>query len=98
MLCAEGTIELPTAQRDGSIFLGWKERGHSEIITSLSTNRSSYSGAVELTPCWSRAYSITWNLDGGTLENQEDLPQVIYLNAPNIDFTDLVPQKAKSGL
>lgn len=93
VLCAEGTIDLPTAQRDGSIFLGWKERGHNEIITSLSTNRSSYSGAVELTPCWSRAYSITWNLDGGTLENQEDLPQVIYLNAPNIDFTDLVPQK-----
>lgn len=93
VLCAEGTIDLPTAQYDGHIFLGWKERLHNELITTLSTNRSPNSGAVELTPYWTRAYYLTWNLGGGMLKNESDLPKVIYADAPAIDFTKFVPEK-----
>ena len=93
VLCAEGTIDLPTAQYNGYIFLGWKQRGYEELITTLSTNRSPNSGSVELTPYWTRAYNLTWNLADGTLENEADLPDVIYADAPTIDFTKLVPKK-----
>lgn len=93
VLCAEGTIDLPTAQCDGYIFLGWKQRGYNEFISTLSTNRSPYTGAVVLTPYWTRAYYITWNLGGGMLENESDLPQVIYADAPTIDFTKFIPEK-----
>ena len=90
VLRAEGTIELPTAQYDGYLFIGWKERGHDDLITSISTLRT---GSVELTPYWTRAYNLTWNLGGGTLENEADLPDVIYADAPTIDFTRFVPEK-----
>ncbi|MBR2870222.1 MAG: InlB B-repeat-containing protein [Clostridia bacterium] len=93
VLCAEGTIDLPTAQYNGYVFLGWKQRGYEELITTLSTNRLPNSGAVELTPYWTRAYEITWNLNGATLENEDQLPDMIYSGCPTIDFTQFVPQK-----
>ncbi len=91
ILRAEGSFNLPSVMGDSNqMFIGWKEKGHSEIITSISTNRTSN---VTLTPVFIRAYDITWNLSGGTLENEEDLPTVIYADAPAIDFTQLVPTK-----
>lgn len=90
VLRAEGTMELPTAQCNGYVFVGWKERGYNDLITSISTLRT---GSVELTPYWTPAYYLTWNLSGGTLDNEADLPEVIYAEAPMIDFTDFVPEK-----
>lgn len=90
VLRAEGTMELPTAKYDGYVFIGWKERGYSELITSINTLRT---GSVELTPYWVKAYYLTWNLGEGTLANENELPEVIYAGAPSIDFTSFVPHK-----
>lgn len=90
VLRAEGTIDLPTAKQDGFIFLGWVERGHSDLVKSISTLRTN---EVTLTARYARAYELTWNLNGGTLENEAELPTVIYADAPTIDFTQLVPEK-----
>ncbi|MBQ8426993.1 MAG: InlB B-repeat-containing protein, partial [Clostridia bacterium] len=90
VLRAEGSIALPTAKLDGYIFMGWKEDGQSDLITSISTLRTN---SVSLTPYFITAYDLTWNLAGGTLKNESELPTMIYANAPAIDFTKFVPEK-----
>ena len=90
VLRAEGSIDLPTVKKDGFIFRGWKERGHTDIITSISTNRTS---PVTVEAYYIRSYEFTLDLAGGTLENEADFPTVLYENAPTIDFTQFVPKK-----
>ena len=93
VLCAEGSINLPTAKSNGYAFVGWKitfPNASNDLITSLSTNRS---GRVTLAPYFTPAYSIEWKLNGGTLENESELPTVVYAGAPTIDFTKYVPTR-----
>lgn len=94
VLCAEGSIGLPTVNRNGYVFIGWKITSPSasnDLITSLSTNRSR--GKVTLKPYFTPAYSVEWDLKGGNLANESELPTVVYADAPTIDFTKYVPTK-----
>ena len=52
VLCGEGTIKLPTVYKKGYTFLGWKESGKNEVITMLTTNRTSQ---VTLIPYFKKA-------------------------------------------
>lgn len=93
VLCAEGSIDLPTVKRNGYAFVGWKITfpiASNDLITSLSTNRS---GRVTLEPYFTPAYSIEWKLNGGTLANESELPTLVYAGAPAIDFTKYVPTR-----
>ena len=90
VLRAEGSITLPTPQKNGYVFIGWKTDWQNDLITSIDKNRT---GTVSLKAWYTPAYGITWNLDGGTLENEAELPTVVYADCPSIDVTEFVPEK-----
>lgn len=90
VLCAEGKMDLPVPEKDGYVFIGWKTTWQNDLITSLDTNRT---GSVSLTAWYTPSHDIVWDLKGGTLANQSELPAAIYSDCPTIDFTKFVPEK-----
>lgn len=90
VLRAEGSVTLPVPQKDGYVFIGWKTTWQNDLVTSIDTNRT---GKVSLKAWYVVTKKVNWNLNGGSLENQSELPAYVYADGPSIDFTKFVPQK-----
>ncbi len=88
-------VQLPVPTREGYAFIGWdttdKDNKKLSGITELDATK--FKTTVTLTAWFEPAYTLTWDLNGGTLENESELPKLLHYKCAPIDFSKYTPQR-----
>lgn len=87
-------VTLPTPVKEGYVFLGWETKDEYNAYIRITTlNAKKFNSKVTLTAVFEKAYKVTVDLDGGTLENLGELPETVYYRHDSIDFSQFTPEK-----
>lgn len=94
-------IQLPVPTKEGYAFIGWEYRdfygSYRRTLELDPKDNTKFSGDIEFTAVFEEAYTITWDLDGGTIEGESDLTTVVWQGHEDLDFTKIVAPE-KEGL
>lgn len=84
------TFSIPTPTKDGYTFLGWTGTDLSALTKDVVINKGSIGNRVYKANWKANTYSITYNLDGGSISGQ---PTSYTIESPTLN----IPRPTKTG-